>query len=455
MFKQAFKDYFVFEGKELMYLKNEPKKIRARCAEEGCPWLVLCSHNSQSLCFQIKTFIGEHNCGRNLSSNMVDRAWVTTVREQTIGNEREQYGKLHDYLNEIHRRNPSSIGMIDVTPQPEGRPLFNRLYISLDACKKGFKAGCRPLIRLNGCFLKGYFGGHLLLAGGQDANNSFFVIAFAIVEAKNTDFWKWFLSILHDDLGPVAANGGWLRLCIRLDEYTSLRATSGRQSGLRMKPEYYLKSRDTKHNLQRQTCACNVWQLTGLPYKHAVAAISRLRKQQLKPEDFAHKWLTIEAVRATYGDSIKSVNSEEFWEKTNRLRLEVPIIKRPPRKPTKKRAVDVVAESQMPPKGHKVRKSFQVTCSKCAQKGHYYRTCKGAPANPNWQPKRKKAGEGVQPNNPQNVIATPLDPAKAKKQKKKVPKRSTPISIQEEARVDIQSSQSTPPPTETYADVFG
>ncbi|XP_016164212.1 uncharacterized protein LOC107606692 [Arachis ipaensis] len=213
IFKQALEDYFVYEGKELMYLKNEPKRIRAR----------------------------------NLSSNMADRAWVTSklvkrlvtqplmtpkealehmnqnynvhihyrmiyralraAREQTIGKEREQYGKLHDYLNEIHRSNPGSTGMIDVIPRPDSRPLFNRLYISLDACKKGFKAGCRHLIGLDGCFLKGYFGGHLLSAVGQDVNNSFFVIAFAVVEAENTDSWKWFLSILHDDLGPVATNG--------------------------------------------------------------------------------------------------------------------------------------------------------------------------------------------------------------------------------------------------------
>nr|XP_029144759.1 uncharacterized protein LOC112710546 [Arachis hypogaea] len=576
MFKQALKDYFVYEGKELMYLKNEPKRIRARCAEEGCPWLVFCSHNSQSLSFQIKTFIGEHNCGRNLSSNMADRSWVTSklvkrlvtqplmtpkealehmkqdynvhinyrmiyralkaAREQVIGKEREQYGKLHDYLNEIHKSNPGSTGMVDVIPQPEGRPLFNRLYISLDACKKDFKAGCRPLIGLDGCFLKGYFGGHLLSAVGQDANNSFFVIAFAVVEAENTDSWKWFLSILHDDLGSVAANGwnfmsdqqkglakalhevmpqahhrncvlhiwknfikhfkdkhtkglvwkaaksttmrefkdsmelvkkvntaaweylqkfdpgSWtkayfshgpkcdnitnnmcevwnakiveyrekpiLTMCeelrsyimrkmaghkhriskckgklapvqqLRLDEYIIPESNkwTAEWAGDEARVLFEVQRYQTRVavNLQRHTCACNVWQLTGLPCKHAVSAISRLRKQGLKPEDFAHKWLTMDAVRATYGDSIKPVNSEEFWEETNRLRPEAPIIRRPPGRPTKKRAVDVVAESQMQQQGHKVRKSFQVTCSKCGQKGHYHMTCKGAPANPNW-----------------------------------------------------------------------
>nr|XP_025611980.1 uncharacterized protein LOC112705360 [Arachis hypogaea] len=223
-------------------------------------------------------------------------------------------------------------------------------------------------------------------------------------------------------------------------------------------------------NLQRHTCACNVWQLTGLPCKHAVAAISRLRKQGLKPEDFAHKWLTMDVVRATYGDSIKPVNSEEFWEETNRLRPEAPIIRRPPGRPTKKRAVDVVAESQMQQQGHNVRKSFQVTCSKCGQKGHYHMTCKGAPANPNWQPKRKKAkqqqtenqssqpppdqqeaqaGEGVGSNVPQNVTAPSIDPVgKAKRQKKKVPKTSNTHSVQQETRVDTQSSHPAQPPLE-------
>ena len=40
---------------------------------------------------------------------------------------------------------------------------------------------------LDGCFLKGYCGGHLLAAVGQDANNVFFVIAYAVVNAEDKD----------------------------------------------------------------------------------------------------------------------------------------------------------------------------------------------------------------------------------------------------------------------------
>ncbi|KAL4396548.1 hypothetical protein AHAS_Ahas01G0102900 [Arachis hypogaea] len=111
---------------------------------------------------------------------MISRG-LKVAREIVIGNEQAQYGKLNDYLMELYRSNPRSTAMIDVKAQPESLPLFNKLYISLDACKMGFKDGCRPLIGLDKCFLKGYYGGQLLFAVGQDANNHFFVIAYAVV----------------------------------------------------------------------------------------------------------------------------------------------------------------------------------------------------------------------------------------------------------------------------------
>ncbi|XP_072084358.1 uncharacterized protein [Arachis hypogaea] len=57
-----------------------------------------------------------------------------------------------------------------------------------------------PLIGLDGCFLKGYYGGQLLSAVGQDANNHFLVIAYAMVSNECKDTWGWFLSILKQDL---------------------------------------------------------------------------------------------------------------------------------------------------------------------------------------------------------------------------------------------------------------
>lgn len=66
--------------------------------------------------------------------------------------------------------------------------------------KAGWKAGCRPLIGLDGCFLKTVIGGQLLSAVGRDENNQMFPICYAVVESENTDSWRWFITLLKDDL---------------------------------------------------------------------------------------------------------------------------------------------------------------------------------------------------------------------------------------------------------------
>ena len=73
-------------------------------------------------------------------------------------------------------------------PNPNLPPKFGRMYVSLAAMKKGFLEGCRPIIGIDGCFLKGPFKGQLLSAIGRDENNMY-TIAFAVVEAEVKDNW--------------------------------------------------------------------------------------------------------------------------------------------------------------------------------------------------------------------------------------------------------------------------
>ncbi|PKI45828.1 hypothetical protein CRG98_033835 [Punica granatum] len=58
---------------------------------------------------------------------------------------------------------------------------------------------------LDGCFLKGYYGGTLLVAVSQDGNHSFYVIAYviayAIIGQETKDTWSWFLTRLFEDIG--------------------------------------------------------------------------------------------------------------------------------------------------------------------------------------------------------------------------------------------------------------
>ncbi|XP_012437939.1 uncharacterized protein LOC105764033 [Gossypium raimondii] len=70
----------------------------------------------------------------------------------------------------------------------------------LKACKDGYRASCRRIVGLNGCFLKGYYGGYLLAAVGIDANNGIYHLAYAVVESENQASWLWFLELLAIEL---------------------------------------------------------------------------------------------------------------------------------------------------------------------------------------------------------------------------------------------------------------
>ena len=93
--------------------------------------------------------------------------------------------------------------MIKVELNEKREPIFQRIYICLHACKEGFKTGCRPLVGLDGCHVKGPHPGQVLFAVGIDGNNQMFAIAYAIVELECKDSWSWFINLLMKDLAIV------------------------------------------------------------------------------------------------------------------------------------------------------------------------------------------------------------------------------------------------------------
>lgn len=74
------------------------------------------------------------------------------------------------------------------------------MYICYDALKKSWKVGCRPVLGLDGCFLKTVCSGQLLSAVGRDGQNCILPVAMVVVESENYESWKWFLELLIEDL---------------------------------------------------------------------------------------------------------------------------------------------------------------------------------------------------------------------------------------------------------------
>ncbi|KAI9115687.1 hypothetical protein K1719_013356 [Acacia pycnantha] len=79
-------------------------------------------------------------------------------------------------------------------------------------------------------------------------------------------------------------------------------------------------------NLTKHTCACNFWQLTGLPCEHAIAAIAHKNEAA---ENYVHQWLTMDALHATYEHTLNPVNSDEYWPSSDEPKPRPPPPKRP------------------------------------------------------------------------------------------------------------------------------
>ncbi|XP_020961308.1 uncharacterized protein LOC110263828 [Arachis ipaensis] len=246
-FKKAVQKFNINIGRSIFFARCDSTRSKAICYDEDCPWQIYCSKRIFPASYQVKTFVNKHTGSRDNHYKSADEKWVIDELEERIrvqpnltvreadqyfrfeydvlinerkiyrsmkkakerieGSEIAQYARLRDYANEILKSNPGSTVRIHMNPIPDSNPIFLRIYVCFDACKKGFVGGCRPFIGLDGTFIRGYYGGQLLTAIGQDVNNHIYPIAYAIVESENKESWKWFLEILQEDVGDFQANG--------------------------------------------------------------------------------------------------------------------------------------------------------------------------------------------------------------------------------------------------------
>ena len=145
----------------------------------------------------------------HISRSKAHRAKVCT-QDMITGNQATHFTNIREYYAELLRTNRGSSILLNVVTanlpiekiERPGRtlcPLFQRLCVYLDACKKGFVA-CRPFIGVDACHLKGHYGGQLMTVVATDLNDQLFPLAFAIVEVETKDSWTWFILNLISDV---------------------------------------------------------------------------------------------------------------------------------------------------------------------------------------------------------------------------------------------------------------
>lgn len=245
--KATVRAFSIETGRPLKYSVNDLCRIQVVCAK-GCPFKMWLSFIKEKECWQVRTVNNEHNCvyhydnklvtvkylaelyGNRIRRNPswklkemqeefkkelkveVGEAKCCRVRQRALSQVHEEMVKhfagLRRFGGEILRSNKNNTVKICTTRNnEEDDPHFQRFYVCYDQLKKGWKEGCRPVIGLDGCFLKTVTGGQMLSAVGRDGNDSMFPIAMAVVESESYSSWAWFLMLLIDDLDLRSGSG--------------------------------------------------------------------------------------------------------------------------------------------------------------------------------------------------------------------------------------------------------
>ncbi|XP_010451471.1 PREDICTED: uncharacterized protein LOC104733601 [Camelina sativa] len=253
-FKEAVTDYVLRTGNNLKQYRYDKDKIGFICVGcngvdgSKCEWKVYAAILPSDNMWRIRKFNDKHSCIPNgecemFKVNHIARLFLDKIRDnpeyfmpmkmEEIIKERwkisvtrhqcqaarkkalrwiekeydEQFARLRDYAAEILESNKDSHVEVECVTTDDGKDMFDRFYVCFDNIRRTWKETCRPLIGMDGCFLKNKVKGQLLVALGRDANNGIYPIAWGVVKVENTDNWTWFMKHLKTDLGLNDGDG--------------------------------------------------------------------------------------------------------------------------------------------------------------------------------------------------------------------------------------------------------
>ncbi|KAM3349245.1 hypothetical protein ACQJBY_022378 [Aegilops geniculata] len=242
-YRRALKNYHILQSRDYMYLRNDRDRVNVCCVNEHCQFYMTASAIKREETVCIRKMVLPHTCGITYATSRVDSTWLSNKYENNfrgdpdwkisalidttkrnhgvditpmmayrarnkaadivLGNHKQQYVRIRDYLQTVLDTNPGSRCIVTTVqqPPPAMNPRFHGLFFCVNAAKEGFLHGCRPFIGVDGCFVKLTTGAQVLAASGRDGNNNLFPIAFGVVGKEDIPNWCWFLEQLKYALG--------------------------------------------------------------------------------------------------------------------------------------------------------------------------------------------------------------------------------------------------------------
>ncbi|KAL6559429.1 hypothetical protein OROGR_004546 [Orobanche gracilis] len=237
----AIKESHIRESRNYRVSKSDTTKYEARCVVIECPWRIRVIKRKRLGYFEITKLPFEHNCllrtiqrdHKKLSSKLIanvikeqvmdspylkvsnimnqitavykyqvtyKKAWLGKQKAiaEIYGDWTTSYSKLPKFLSALMHFNPGTSALIEaeVDVTTFNTSVCKRVWWAFKPMADGWKYA-RPVISIDGTFLKGRYNGKLLIAMGFDSNNHQYPLAYALVHEETTANWSWFLHHLR------------------------------------------------------------------------------------------------------------------------------------------------------------------------------------------------------------------------------------------------------------------
>ncbi|XP_015940772.1 uncharacterized protein LOC107466309 [Arachis duranensis] len=198
--KECVTSYAVHSGRGVWFSKCDSHRCKAVC-KEGYKWFAYCHKMKREDTWQLTSCYKKHTCSKATKIGIMSSQWLSKAFMKKICENPKI--KLRSLIKKAHSK-----WNVDLIMTKAARVKQQALYEINGTYGEQYRRIhdyaaelLRPMIDLDGCFIKTPYGGQLLIAIGWDPNDQILPIAYAVVEAKTKDLWRWFLLNLCDDLG--------------------------------------------------------------------------------------------------------------------------------------------------------------------------------------------------------------------------------------------------------------
>ncbi|XP_016469178.2 uncharacterized protein LOC107791607 [Nicotiana tabacum] len=262
----AMKNYSVMHKFQFRVKRSSHRSYWLICVAESCKWHFKATPINDSAMFKIRSFSRQHTCclmdetfiqrkrtaavlgsmvvpkycdpktvytPKDIQTDMLSehglnlsymQAW--RAKEKALqflrGNPCDSYNKLPKYFYILEKNYPGSV----VKLKKAADDCFLYAFVALCTSINGWQH-CRPVVVVDGTFLKSAYRGIMLTASTMDAAGTIFPLAYAVVDSENDASWKWFFEQFKEAYGERPS------MCVVSDRHESiLKATSVVYPGL-------------------------------------------------------------------------------------------------------------------------------------------------------------------------------------------------------------------------------